>query len=266
MICVKHKLSQNLDTVEIELFYDCHLGSKKCDIMALKERIERVRTTPNVYCILGGDLINNSTKTSVGDVYAEELSPMEQIKLACSLFAPISDKILGVCSGNHERRSYKQDGIDLTHFFCAELKITDRYDPTGVLMFVSFGSRKNYTGGLKNHDSNKPIQYSIYFTHGDGQGGRTIGGKANGLERRGQIIDADIIITGHTHSPMVFRQKSYRINRQKCSVHTHEQLFVNASSELDYEEYAELYGLRPTSKKSPVIILDGHIEKFLARM
>lgn len=95
------------------------------------------------------------------------------------------------------------------------------------------------------------------MSHGDGNGGRLVGGKANGLSRRGQIVNADIIVTGHTHSPISFRECSYVVDYQNSCARKIEQLFVNASATLDYEAYAELFGMRPSSKVSPKIVLSG---------
>ena len=215
----------------------------------IKERIEKVKNNPDTYCILLGDLINNSTKASVGDVYDEPLSPMTQITTVIELFKPIKDKILGVVSGNHERRTYKQDGIDLIYFMCAELGITERYSYSSELLFIRFG--------INPRDKRRKMCYTLYMTHGDGQGGRLIGGKANGLQRRGRIVDADIVVTGHTHTPFTFREKMYVVNYQRSIVLEREQVFVNASATLDYEEYAELYGMPPSSKISPRVLLDG---------
>ena len=96
------------------------------------------------------------------------------------------------------------------------------------------------------------------MTHGDGNGGRTVGGKMNGLQRRGQIVNADVVVTGHTHAPASFKDSFYKVDYANSSITLQEQLFVNASAALAYEEYAELYGMRPSSTASPVIVLDGH--------
>ena len=247
MKCVKNNLPKELAILEIEIFSDLHLGSKKCDYKEIQRRVERVKDNAHVYAIILGDVLNNSTKTSVGDVYEDELTPMEQVKKAAVLFEPIKHKILGICSGNHERRSYKTDGVDLLYFMAAELGIADKYDYCSCLLFIRFGDSYQH----------RKLCYTLYMTHGDGQGGRTVGGKANGLQRRGQIIDADIIVTGHTHAPISFRDCCYSVNYQNSTVTKKEQLFVNASATLDYEEYAELYGMKPSSKVSPVIVLDG---------
>lgn len=247
MKCVKNDLSNRLTNLEIEIFSDLHLGSKKCDYMAIQQRIERVKNNDNVYAIILGDVCNNSTKSSLGDVFQEELSPMSQIKLAIRTFEPIKHKLLGICSGNHERRSYKQEGVDLLYFLAAELGVADKYDYCSCLLFIRFGE------GYKH----RKTCYTLYMTHGDGQGGRTFGGKANGLQRRGQVVDADIVVTGHTHAPMSFRDCFYRIDYSNSTISKKEQLFVNASATLKYEEYAELYGMKPSSIVSPVIVLDG---------
>lgn len=245
MKSIKATIDATSPTIKIELFSDLHIGSKKCDGKLLMERINKVKDDPDTYAILVGDLINNTTRNSVGDVYEDALTPMDQIKKCVKLFEPIKDKILCVTAGNHERRSYKSDGIDLIYFFCAELGIADRYDYCAPLLFLRI---KQY--------NNRYICYTIYATHGDGNGGRLVGGKANGLARRGQIVDADIIITGHTHQPLTFREVCKKIDYANSCVKDKEQVFINTSATLNYEEYAELYGMKPSSKQSPIIILD----------
>jgi predicted phosphodiesterase len=252
--CIKNELPYYLSEIEIEIFSDLHLGSKKCDYQAIQRRIDRVKDNDNVYAIILGDVLNNSTRTSVGDVYEDSLTPMQQVNQATMMFYPIKDKILGVCSGNHERRSYKTDGVDLLYFFAKELGVADRYDYASCLLFVRLGCDNSRA---KSGKHSRKVCYSIYATHGDGQGGRTIGGKANGLQRRGQIINSDIVITGHTHAPLSFRDCCFEIDYQNSSYYKKEQLFVNASATLDYEEYAELYGMKPSSIESPKIILNG---------
>lgn len=254
MKCIKVDLPSEHKEIKIEIFSDLHIGSKKCNYQEIKDRIERVKNEDNRYCIIVGDIVNNSTKTSVGDVYEEELSPMAQIKKAVMLFEPIKDKIIGITTGNHERRSYKTEGIDLTYFFASELRLQHLYDYCACLLFIRFGKTASHGHGGSRGGK---LCYTLYMTHGDGNGGRTIGGKMNGLQRRGQIVDADVVVTGHTHSPASFRDCFYKIDYANSNVSQREQLFVNASATLNYEEYAELYGMRPSSNVSPVVVLDG---------
>lgn len=256
MKCVKVDLGAEKRDIKIYPFFDVHLGSPKCDIKKLLEDVKTVEKDPDAYAILGGDLINNSTTASVGDTYAEDLTPMEQMKLAINTFSPIKDKIIGIVSGNHEARSYKADGIDLTYFLANEFKVTERYDPTACLLFVRFGNCNNvHKGGA--HTTNK-ICYTIYFAHGTGQGGKFVSSKALGLQRRADIIpDADIVITGHTHAPITFKECHYDINYGNSSVKLKETTFVNTSSYVLHEQYAENMGMKPSSSSNPIINLCG---------
>lgn len=248
MKAVKVNLGDSSDK-RIEIFADLHLGSARCDYNLIKSRIEFVKNNENTYAIILGDLINNSTKASVGDVYEEQISPMNQIKLAVNLFEPIKDKIIGVTAGNHERRSYKSDGIDLTYFFCKELGVEDRYDYTSCVLFMTFGEVED------NHKTT----YTLYMTHGDHSGGRTIGAKANAVQRRSNIVNADITVVGHTHAPLAFYDERFEIDMKHHTVVKRETLCVNAGATLDYEAYAELVGLPPSSKRNPSIVLRGGV-------
>lgn len=240
---------EEFDNLQIEFFADLHIGSKKCNWAQIHERIEKVRNNPNVYCIIAGDLINNSTKTSVGDVFTEELSPMDSMKTAVDLFTPIRDKILTITSGNHERRSYKNDGQDIMYWFAVSLGKADVYDYTSTLLFLRFGK--------SNRDVNRKQCYTIYTTHGDGANGRMVGGKANSLARRAEIVNADIVVCGHTHQPITFKQTSFELDYANSNVKTKETTCINLASTLDYEGYAELYGMRPSSTANPVLLLGG---------
>lgn len=234
--------------VKIIPFSDLHIGSAKCNLTLIKEQVKKVKDDPNTYAIIVGDLINNSTKTSVGDVYSEPIPPMKQIEMAVDIFEPIKDKILAITAGNHERRSYKTDGVDLVAFFALELGLQKCYDYVAPMLFLS-------VGGATKHHSGAKTCYSIYITHGDGSNGRTIGGKANSLGKRGGVCCSDIIITGHTHEALTFREV---INFADCNhkaIVQKETVFVNCGATLDYEEYAELYGMRPSSLVQPEIIL-----------
>ena len=254
MKCIKHDLGGDPRNIEIVALADLHLGSPKCNIAKIKERINYIASSPNRYAVLLGDIINNSTKTSVGDTYEEELSPMEQMKLAVSLLTPIKDKILGICNGNHERRTYKE-GTDLGWFLATALDCEDKYDAVGCLLFIRFGKCFSPKGGV-NHETRKLI-YTMYITHGDGASGRTVGGKANSLERRGQIVDADVILTGHTHQTIVFPEATYRVDLRNSKVTPHTTVFVNVGSDLGYESYAELYGMKPSATLQPKVLLCG---------
>lgn len=242
-------MSEEFESIEIHTFADLHIGDVHCDIEKIRQRIDMVKEKENAFVILNGDIMNNATKTSVSDCYAEDIPPMEQMERFVALFEPIKDKILAVTSGNHENRTYNKEGIDLTAVACKQLGISAKYAKTGALMFVKFGR------GAKHERKRASKQlFIIYCTHGSG-GGRKEGAKAIRLADMANIVDADVYIHSHTHLPMVMKQGFYRTDRLNCTVNKVDKLFVNTSAMLDYGGYGEAYEFKPSSKDCPVIYL-----------
>ena len=258
MKSIKADLPKSLKSIEIHTFADLHIGDKSCDYELIKERLKYVKETPNAYCILNGDIINNATKTSVSDCYAEELTPMEQIKRFVELFEPIKNKILVITSGNHENRTYIKEGIDITEICARQLGLYDKFSKEGALIFLRFGEQGT-------HHSNRPVCYIIYTTHGTG-GGRKEGAKAIRLADMASIVDADIYVHSHTHLPMVIKEAYYRTDTKNSTVAMVDKLFVNTSSFLNYGGYGQVFEFKPNSKETPVIYLDGTKKHFSAKL
>lgn len=254
-------LGNKARNIEIKVLSDLHIGSPKCIISELKKEIDIIAKDPNCYVLLGGDLIDNGTKGSVNP-YGDVMSPMDQMKLVIDILSPIKTKILGICQGNHEERTYKESGTDLTWFLAKEFGLEDSYDPVGLCLFVRFGNIKR---GLKNASSagrsSRTSQsiYSIYMTHGSG-GGSTIGGKANALHKRGSMISCDVICMGHTHQPMTWKEDTFVANNNSRKLVRKETTYVMTGSWLDQEDYSQKLGMAPTSRSLPVIELNGSTE------
>ena len=257
MKSIKIDLPKELEFMELHVFADEHMGDPHSDAKRLLQRIEDVKNTPHAYCILNGDIIDNATKTSIGDTYAQELNPMDQLTTAAELFEPIKDKILCITHGNHENRTYKKEGINLSYLLAAQLGLTERYTPTSAIMFLRLG---------RNSDSHgNRIRYTIYTLHGSG-GGRKEGAKAIRLADMASIIDADIYIHSHTHLPMVMKQAFHRVDPKSSTVANVSKLFVNTASNLNYGGYGEAGEFKPSSKDTPVIYLDGKKKKYEAKL
>ena len=258
MKVIKIDLPNELKSVELHIFADEHLGDENCDVKRLLQRIEYVKDTPNAYCILNGDIIDNATRTSIGDIYAQEFNPMEQLQKAVDVFEPIKDKILCITHGNHENRAYKKEGINLSYLIAKQLGLGDKYTPTSALLFIRFGE-----GGKSTHY--RKTCYTIYTLHGSG-GGRKEGAKAIRLADMASIIDADIYIHSHTHLPMIMKQAYHRVSWSNSSVALVDKLFVNTASNLNYGGYGEAGEFKPNSKETPVIYLNGSKKTFEARL
>ena len=231
-----------------------------CDIEKIKERIEEVKAKDNAFVILNGDIMNNATKTSVSDSYAEEIPPMKQLERFVSLFEPIKDRCLAVTSGNHENRTYNKEGIDITAVACKELGLSNKYAKTGALIFVKFGEGKTH----ENKRKSKQL-FVVYCSHGSG-GGRKEGAKAIRLADMANIVDADCYIHSHTHLPMIMKQGFYRVDRLNGSAHKVDKLFVNTSAMLNYGGYDEAFEFKPSSKDCPIIYLYSKQRRMEAKL
>ena len=266
MKIIKVTLPRELESVELHIFADEHIGDELCDMKRLMERIEYVKNTPNAYCILNGDLLDNATKTSIGDTYTQVFNPMEQLAKAVELFSPIASKCLCITHGNHENRTYKNEGINLSRLMAEQLGLGDKYTPTSAVLFIRVGedsSGKKETNGSGKY---RQICYTMYVLHGSGSGGRKEGSKANRLAEMSSIIDCDIYLHGHTHLPLVMKQGFHRIDPRNSTVSNVTKLYVNTASNLNYGGYGEAQEFKPSSKDTPIIYLNGRKKSFEARL
>lgn len=257
MKVIKIDLPKELKSIELHTFADEHIGDSLSDMKRLQERIDYVKNTPNAYCILNGDIIDNATKTSIGDTYTQTFNPMEQLNRAVELFGPIKNKIFLITHGNHENRTYKKEGINLSYLIATQLGLSDRYTPTSAVLFIRFGQDKS------NH--NRKFRYTIYALHGSG-GGRKEGAKAIRLADMASIVDTDIYIHSHTHLSMVMREGFHRIDTNNSTVTLVDKLFVNTAANLKYGGYGEAGEFKPSSMETPVIYLSGEKKDFKARL
>ena len=265
MKTIKIDLPQDIAMLEIHTFAYEHIGDEHCDIKRLMERIEYVRNTPNAYCILNGDILDNATKTSIGDTYTQEFNPMEQLQKANELFMPIKDKILCITHGNHENRTYKKEGINLSYLIAKQLGLDDKYTSTSAVLFIRFGKVSNGRKETNGSGNVRKMCYTLYVLHGSG-GGRKEGAKAIRLADMASIIDTDIYIHSHTHLPMIMKQGFHRIDLRNSVVAHVDKLFINTASNLKYGGYGEAGEFKPSSMETPVIYLDGTRKDFKARL
>ena len=250
---IKITLPDTLDSIELHVFADEHIGDEHRDLPRLRERIKYVAEKENAFCVLNGDIIDNATKTSIGDTYAQEFNPMEQLKVAVELFSPLKDKTLAITHGNHEARTYRKEGIDLSYLLASQLGLTDRYSPTAALLFLRFGKAKSGKKETNGSGKVRKICYTFYLLHGSG-GGRKEGAKAIRLADMASIVDCDVYIHSHTHLPMIMKQGFYRIDTRNSTVEFVNKLFVNTAANLNYGGYGEAQEFKPASKDTPVIL------------
>ena len=259
MKVIRRDLPGEFEEILLYAIADLHWADPNSNHKRIMEDIAYIRDTPNVYCVLNGVLMNCAIKSSISDCYSETLSPMEELKKCVEIFWPIRDKIVCVVPGNHERRHYKTNGIDITLLMCQQLGIEDRYSPTTALVFLRFGKDQ-----FHNHHG-RPILYTVFVTHGNG-GGRKDGGKIQRLADYALTVDADVYIAGHAHLEAGFKKGFWRPNPANSSVTHTLHLFINTCAELDPGGYGEVEGYDPPWCDRPIIHLSGTKKEMWARI
>lgn len=253
MRAIKIDLPSELKSIKILPLADFHIGDEYSDLGLIRELVRAVENDENTYVILNGDLMNTAIKSSVSDIYGEQNTPMQQLSICESLFKPISDRILCITEGNHERRVAKETGIQMTRLLAMQLGIEERYSEAGALLFIRLGQLRTARSDGKGK---RKVCYTLHVNHGTG-GGRTNGAKANALSRMASIIDADIYVHSHTHLPMIMKESFFRTDVRNSSIEQVPKLFINTSSMLNYGGYGEVFEYKPSSKETPIIVLDG---------
>lgn len=260
MKTIKIDLPSDVLNNEIKIFplSDVHIEDPACNMKKLLDWRADVLSAPNNYVIVNGDICNMAIAGSKSDVYSATMKPDEAIDAVVDFLEPIKDRILSVCSGNHDSRPYKIAGIDSTKRICRELNIEEKYHPHACVVFISFGKSQG-------RDCRKQ-PYSIFHRHGNG-GGKKIGGKANNLQSLSEVIDCDAYIISHTHQSLVFKQNFFRTDYKNKKITAVEKTFVNSNAWLDYENsYAVSLGCTPASLQYPVMILKGFEKKIEVRL
>lgn len=249
MKVIKRTIEDDFKELVLYPIADTHWADPNSNHRRIIEDIAYIRDTPNVFCVLNGDLMNCAIKTAISNCYVP-ISPMQELEKCVEIFAPIAKKTICVVPGNHEERHFKTNGIDITRLFCQQLGIEDRYSPTTAFVFLRFGMDE-----VRCHH-NRPVLYTIYVTHGNG-GGRKDGGKLQRLADLANIVDADIYIAGHTHLGAGFKKGFCRPNPANNSITNGVHLFVNTCASIEYGGYGDRGGFDPPCLDRPMIYLNG---------
>ena len=246
MKVIKRDLGTEFKSIKLLALSDLHIGDRLCNLKLIKDVLEEVKNSDNTFIILNGDLINNATKNSVSNVYDDNLTPMESIVKLCEILEPIKNRILVIHPGNHEARTYKEDGIDIIRIVAKQLGIEDRFSEGWWYLYLTLGLG----------EKGRPVMYTITGVHGYG-GGRKSGGKINNLVEMGDKVIADIYVMGHTHTPIMTRNTIYTPDFQHRTLVKRDKYYLMTNSFLEYGGYGEMLGFTPSTTDHQEMILDG---------
>lgn len=203
-----------------------HLGAKQCAHKFIDRVIAEIRENPYARWLYMGDGGECVTKNSKGNIYEQLMSPGAQLRTVAELLAPIRDKSLGGIRGNHGNRVDKDSGLGWDETLCARVGIPY----LGVSCFGELVLK--YQGGF--------APFSIFAHHGSASA-ITDGGKVNAGFKPAQFIDADVILTAHTHAcGKLFPRHRARVNGQYRRIEWRVQNFYVCGSAYDSRSgYAE---------------------------
>jgi len=230
--------------IELTHLTDLQYGARNFKTDTFHRYRDWILSSPNRFCVLGGDIIDAATVLSIASPYENTKEPRLQVKGVVKLLEPLASKgrILGYVGGNHERRTCKTYG-DSGAQIAEDLQIP--YSRGVQLIDLCFGS-------------SAPLKVSLW--HGTG-GARTKGAKAQMLHRFMSQADSDVYMVGHLHDSLVLfdwrqRRAGRKITLQKIAG-------LMSSSFLDYwNSYAEVSAMSPSGTMMGRVILyrDGKWE------
>lgn len=233
--------------IKIACISDIHFGALEHMEHEWNSFIQKVLTDPSLYLVLGGDLINNNTRSSVGSPWDDTIRPREQKRLMVEALKPIKDRILCCVSGNHERRSLKDADDDPTYDIMTKLDLEDVYRQNAAFLKLQLGQRTS------EPDKGK-CTYTFAVTHGSG-GGIYTGSTVNRNERWGNVIEGvDCVIVGHTHKGTVSKPSKLVFDPRNDIVTVKEYIVISCVSWQKYAEYPLQKMLLPAATGNPQIL------------
>ena len=227
---------------------DVHLGSVDHLQKEWAEFAKNLSDRPNTYLVLGGDMINNNTKTSIASPWDDYMRPSEQKRVLAEMLRPVADRILCIIPGNHCGRNRDVDDDPMYDVAC-KLDIEQLYRPNMAFVKLQIGKQDG--------DGQRNPTYTMCVAHGAGSS-IYVGGSAARGERFGMAIDGiDLLIAGHTHKPSDLPNAKLYVDTRNNQISVKPWRYVVCSSWLGYAGYAARKLLPPTATVEQAITLHG---------
>lgn len=208
--------------------FDVHYGSSNFDERLWKRTKNIILNNENVYCVFGGDIIDNQTKNSHSP-FGNTTRPFNQKEWYKQQVKDLKDKILCGTIGNHTMRKdnvASDDNIDYDVFENAGIE--DRFRPNVCFLKIQIGDR---------NDHNR-CAYMFEITHSTG-GGTSLGGIVNKQEKALNVYEGlDCVIVGHTHKPINFPTNRVVIDSKNNKISQRTIQVIVSPSYLKYGDYA----------------------------
>ena len=193
------------DSVPLVGFGDLHVGSPTFD--EEQALITRAWIIEHQALWFGtGDYLDNGTKGGPGASWLENvMSPNDQIKYMIDFFRPIMHLCIGLVTGNHEERTYKETGTDPSDILAYSIGV----NYCGYELYAKIGKERENS-------------YTLYACHST-SAPKTTGLALNWMVRDWRWAHFDIIAKAHDHSmgfdtiPYVEIDKTSEVVREKVA-------------------------------------------------
>ena len=234
------ELKKDREYAEVIFFGDLHLGHPNC----LKEEVAQgwidYAKEHKSYLLLMGDLIESGIIGSVGDsVYTQKLNPQEQMEEVVEFLEPVKELIIGLHSGNHEQRIWKQTGIDISKIMAKMLRVP--YLSLACWNILRVGNQT----------------YTVYSLHG-ASGSRFIYTKLKAATDISHYFDADIVAMGHIHDLASHTIERQSIDKRTRTIAYKKSHILLTGHYLGYNlSYAQAKGMPPSKIGSPKAMFYG---------
>jgi hypothetical protein len=245
---------QSGDTFTLWPLGDLHYGSSNCAVKLLDDVIEEIRSDSRAFWIGMGDMIEAiapddprwraatvdrdaiqlEKQDAIGDHYVDVISKK---------LSPIADKCLAYGDGNHEE-VFKHKYTHLSVRVLERLGRPECYSGWAGMTRLAFEDTNNHRTSIR-----------VFHQHG-WQAGRQDGAKVNESRRLMAYIDADIYLTGHSHSKFIIPNTRLVVNPSWTHIDTETCYVAHTGSFLrtlqqDKVGYAERAGYPPTTIGPP---------------
>ena len=210
---------------------DLHIGLGSRQYV--QDIVKFILSVPNMYVVLGGDMLNNTTHTSKGVVLEEYASGQEQLNLLVEYIKPLveNNRLIAVFGGgNHERRSYEDCFISLPQMVATLLEVPNLYIPDIAIGFLDIGSICYIYGLIHKHRRTQN-----YYDH----------------------MNCDILVMEHTHELSVKEKLVLSHNKYAKTTSLKTVYEINNGSALALPNYAKVAGYRPQNIGCYIIELSG---------
>jgi len=240
---------------------DLHIEEPQSDVDAFCGYVDWIKKKKNAYAVLVGDLFTMPTRKELvlfeiiddaNKVGRKIMTPDDALDKLEELLKPISQKIIGACTGGHELKNmFRVVGSDYTLQLMKRLGREDVYARDGGVLKVK----------VKPLNSRDNEFFRIVFTHGWG-GARTRGAKIRKLEYLAQNHHADIYILAHDHTQNLARDNYLEYpGWDGTRAVTHRKLLVSSGSFRGYGGYPFRAGYQPADLGTPRIRIGKKIDE-----